>query len=359
MVVGLLGGGQLARMLAQAAHPLGIKTVFLDPAVDACAQVAADHICAAFDDTDALDQFAARVDVISYEFENVPFESVQRVAKKKPVFPPADAVAVAQDRLVEKTMFGELGIATAEFRAVDNLSSLANAAKEIGLPAVLKTRRMGYDGKGQAIIWETSELEESWSSIGEVPAILEAFVPFDRELSIIAVRSQSSRVEFYPASENTHADGILRLSLSRVADPCQGRAEEYVGRLLNRFGYVGVIALELFQLGDDLIANEFAPRVHNSGHWTIEGAEISQFENHMRAICGLPLGSTQAVGKAAMVNFIGKIPTGGTVMSQPNVFLHDYGKVAKPGRKVGHATVQVQTDGDFVNTVDDILALAK
>ena len=346
--IGILGGGQLARMLAISGLPLGARFVTLDPAPDACAAAAARHITGAYDDRGKLDEFAAMADVVTYEFENVPAESVAYLAEKLPVYPPARALAVSRDRLKEKTLFRELSIPTPDFRAVGSLDDLKLAALEIGLPAVLKTRTMGYDGKGQAVIKSIDGIESAWARVGGAECILESFVTFTREISVVAVMGRAGEAVFYPVSENTHRDGILRHTVCRPGDPMQKTAEDYAGRLLEHFGYVGVLALELFDAGGALVANEIAPRVHNTGHWTIEGAETSQFENHIRAITGLPLGGAAATRVSAMVNFIGAIPPAQSVLKIKNAHFHDYGKTAKPGRKLGHATVC----GDTVEEVE-------
>ncbi len=340
MRVGILGAGQLARMLALAGYPLGLRFAFYDPARDSCAADLGEHFCGNYDDEALLDRFAASVDIITYEFENVPVACVEYLAQKTTVFPPALALETAQDRLHEKTMFQELGIATPPFMAVDTLEGLKHAVSIIGLPAVLKTRRMGYDGKGQAVLRSNDDIEKAWHAIGGVPLILEGFISFQREASIIAVRSRTGEIRYYPLSENVHRNGILHISRCRSGDAMQQKSEGYIKQILEQLDYVGVLALELFQDGDNLIANEIAPRVHNSGHWTIEGAETSQFENHLRAVCGLPLGDTGAVGHAAMLNFIGTHPSREAVLSIPDVHLHFYGKEERAGRKVGHATVR-------------------
>lgn len=340
MIVGVLGGGQLARMLALAGHPLGIRVRFLDPADDACAGPVANGLQGEFDDRALLDRLAAGADVITYEFENVPVASVAYLADRLPVHPGPAALAAAQDRLAEKTLFRELGIDTPRFQAVASLDELSAAVAEVGLPAVLKTRRLGYDGKGQALLRSDDDLAAAWAAIGGVAAIVESLVPFERELSVIGARGRRGEIACYPASENTHRDGLLRLSLSRPEDPMQARAEQYLGHLLEHFDYVGVLALELFQVGNRLLANEFAPRVHNSGHWTIEGAQTSQFENHLRAVLGFGLGSTEPIGHAAMVNCIGVMPSAAQVLAIPEAHLHDYGKAPRTGRKVGHLSLR-------------------
>jgi len=340
MKIGMLGGGQLARMLALAGHPLGISCIVLDPAEDACAQGVAHQVVGGYADAGALDQLAAQADVITYEFENPPAESVARLARHRPVYPSAAALAVARDRLQEKTLFRELGIGTPDFAAIDSLADLQAAAARIGLPSILKTRTLGYDGKGQFVLCENTDLADVWEQGRGVPCILEGFVDFHREISALAVRGRDGAVAFYPVTENTHAGGILRLSVPRDQDPRQAQAEAYTRLLLENLDYVGVLALELFDTGDGLLANEMAPRVHNSGHWTLDGAVTSQFENHMRAVAGLPLGSCALRDPAvAMVNFIGDLPAAADVLQIKGAHLHAYGKAGRPGRKVGHATI--------------------
>jgi 5-(carboxyamino)imidazole ribonucleotide synthase len=340
MKLGILGGGQLARMLALAGHPLGVSCVVLDPAKDVCANVVADQVVGGYSDVDALDAFATQVDVATYEFENLPAESVARVSNRVPVYPSAMALAVARDRLKEKTLFRELGIGTPDFAAVDSLADLEAAVVRIGLPSVLKTRTLGYDGKGQFVLRADTDLADVWRQTNGVPCILESFVSFQREISALAVRTRDGSVAFYPVTENTHAGGILRLSIPRDGDPMQQQAEVYARLLLEKLDYVGVLALELFDTPGGLLANEMAPRVHNSGHWTIDGAETSQFENHIRAVLGLPLGVCALRHPAvAMVNFIGDMPSPSDVLSIQGAHLHAYGKAGRTGRKVGHATI--------------------
>ena len=339
MKVGVLGGGQLARMLAQAGRPLGVECVFLCPDPHACARAFGEQVCAAYDDPDGQRRLADWADVLTYEFENVPVAAVESLERLRPVYPSSAALAASQDRLVEKRRFQALGLATADYRAVETLSDLHAAAAEMGLPAILKSRVQGYDGKGQTLVRHLADLPAARDIVGHVPSILEAVVPFDRELSIIAARARTGAIVFYPLSENHHRQGVLRLSLSRAGDVMQEQAESMIRRLLDDLDYVGVLALELFQVGDRLLVNEMAPRVHNSGHWTIEAAPTSQFENHLRAICGLPLGPTTPIQQAAMVNFIGDVPPEAEVTAIAGASHHVYGKAARPGRKVGHVTL--------------------
>lgn len=345
--VGVLGGGQLGRMLALAGYPLGLRFRVLEPAADAPAGHLAEHMAGGYDDPDVLDRFAAGLDVVTYEFENVPVAAAAHLAQRVPVYPPPGALSTAQDRVEEKRCFQQLEIPTPAFSPVANRRDLAAAMRVIKPRGVLKTRRLGYDGKGQALIRTPADVETAWQALsGQALAgqalIYEAFVPFDRELSILAVRGRDGATACYPLVENHHRDGILRLSLAPAPDcppMLQAVAEEYARRVLERLDYVGVLAIELFQVGDTLLANEMAPRVHNSGHWTIEGAVTSQFENHLRAVCGLPLGDTAPRGHAAMINLIGALPDRTAVLAIPGAHLHDYGKMPRAGRKLGHITL--------------------
>ncbi|MGR8951774.1 MAG: 5-(carboxyamino)imidazole ribonucleotide synthase [Gammaproteobacteria bacterium] len=340
MKVGILGAGQLARMIALAGYPLGTEFIFLDPAQDACANKLGTHLHGDYDDPALLARLAEMSDVVTYEFENVPAEVAHFLATHTEVHPSPNALAVAQDRLVEKNYFTSIGIPTPGFAAIESLADLTAAMETVGWPAIVKSRRLGYDGKGQTFVKSPDDLQKAWDALNGVPAIVEAFVPFDREVSIIAARNPQGEIAFYPLSENLHKGGILRVSECREGDHLQKQAEDYITRLLEALDYVGILALELFQVGGQLIANEFAPRVHNSGHWTIEGAETSQFENHLRAILSLPLGSTQPVGHAAMVNFIGGLPETSEVLAIDHAHLHLYDKAPRKGRKVAHATLR-------------------
>ena len=350
----------MGRMLALAGYPLGLRFRFLDPAPDAPAGHLAEHLIGGYTDLDLLDDFADGLDVVTYEFENVPVAAAKHLAQRVPVYPPPIALATAQDRLTEKRFFTELDIPTPRFVPVDSRDDLAAAIAAIGLPGVLKTRRLGYDGKGQAMLRSAGDIDDVWQLLGRQPLIYEAFVPFDRELSILAVRGQDGATAFYPLVENHHREGILRLSLGPAPDcppALQQQAAAYAQRALDALGYVGVLAIELFQVGDALLANEMAPRVHNSGHWTIEGAVTSQFENHLRAVCGLPLGDTAPRGYAAMVNLIGALPERTAVLAIPGAHLHDYGKAPRPGRKLGHVTLVEADRATLQAKVDRIKAL--
>jgi len=340
MKIGVIGGGQLGRMLALAGTPLGMTFAFLDPAPDACAAALGEHLRADYDDKDHLRRLADEVDLVTFEFESVPAETVAFLSQFVPVYPSAESLRIARDRLFEKSMFQELGIPTPAFADIQSQADLDAAVASIGLPAVLKTRTLGYDGKGQKVLRSAADVAGALAELGSVPCLLEGFVPFTGEVSLVAVRGRDGETAFYPLVHNTHESGILRLSVASSNHPLQKLAEDYVGRVLDKLDYVGVLAFEFFEVDGGLKANEIAPRVHNSGHWTIEGAECSQFENHLRAVAGLPLGSTAKLGESAMLNFIGEVPPVDKVIAIEDCHLHHYGKAFKAGRKVGHATLR-------------------
>ena len=350
-LVAVLGGGQLGRMLALAGIPLGLGFRFLDPSPDATSGAVGFLVVGALGDETALAQVSEGAAVVTYEWEGVPASGARFVAATgKAVLPPPVALDVTQDRLREKELCRRLGIGTPEFAVVDDRADLEHAAKDVGLPAVLKTRRGGYDGKGQAALREQHDLERAWSELGGVPLVLESLVPFDRELSVLAVRGRDGATACWPLVENHHDGGILRRSYApapALTEQLQGAAERLAGKLLDELEYVGVLAVELFDVHGELLVNELAPRVHNSGHWSIEGAETSQFENHLRAILGWPLGSTAAIGVNAMVNCIGAMPDPAAVLAIPGAHLHDYAKAPRPGRKVGHVTVTAPDAGEL------------
>ncbi|NIP78545.1 MAG: 5-(carboxyamino)imidazole ribonucleotide synthase [Gemmatimonadetes bacterium] len=360
MRLGILGGGQLGRMMALAGHPLGVRCRLLDPKDPSSSRGVAEVLAERYDDPDALDRFVTGLDAVTYEFENVDAFALEHLEERVPVRPGRAALEVAQDRLTEKSFFRDHDIDTAPFAAADTLPELRSAVREVGLPAVLKTRRFGYDGKGQAVLRRPEDVEAAWNDVGGVPLLLEGFVDFDRELSILSVRDPDGVIAFYPLVENHHEDGILRLSYApapHLTGPLTERARRYATRVLEDLDYVGVLAIELFQVGDRLLANEMAPRVHNSGHWSIEGAETSQFENHVRAVLGLPLGSTAMRGHAAMVNLIGAVPETADILRHPDVHLHLYGKEPRPGRKVGHMTVRHEDPAVVREHVEALRAL--
>jgi 5-(carboxyamino)imidazole ribonucleotide synthase len=351
VTIGILGGGQLGYMLALAGYPLGLHFRFLDPSPEAPVGRIAQRVTADYTDHVALEKFANGLELVTYEFENVPVEAARFLAERVPVYPPPPALEAAQDRNAEKSLFQKLGINTTEFLPVLKHEDFEAAVRQLGLPAVLKTSRMGYDGKGQWILRTSEDVakakfelpRELPPELHRVQLILERFVPFTRELSVLAVRSRAGETAFYPLVENHHRGGILRLSLApapSLEPSVQRAAEDVARRVLESLKYVGVLAIEFFEHQGRLLANEMAPRVHNSGHWTIEGAITSQFENHLRAVLGLPLGSTRAAGHCAMLNLIGDLPESQDVLAVPDAHLHLYGKVPRPGRKLGHVTLR-------------------
>ena len=358
--VGILGGGQLARMMVLAGAPLGLRFVVFDPAADACAGQVAPLQVGAFDDQQALAEFADRVDVITFDFENVPAGSAQWLAQRCPVFPNPDALAVAQDRLSEKTLFQELGIPLPPFADIRSREELAARVAEFGTPCILKTRRLGYDGKGQFRIREAADVDRAWAElggqVGRTGLILEGFVAFERELSVVAVRGRDGEFRAFPLTRNWHVDGVLSASLAPAqVSPAQHEAAiGHARRLAERLDYVGVFALELFCRDGELLANEMAPRVHNSGHWTSEGAETSQFQNHLRAVLGLPLGDTRMIGHACMLNWLGAMPEASAVLSQAGGHWHDYGKQPRDGRKVGHATLREDSPQALAQVLEQV-----
>ncbi|WP_233841114.1 5-(carboxyamino)imidazole ribonucleotide synthase [Dyella sp. 2HG41-7] len=362
-VLGILGGGQLARMLALAAAPLGVKTLVVDSAPDACAGQVSPLLLADWSDYAALEKFAAEVDVVTFDFENVPADTAHWLAERVAVFPNPRALAVAQDRLAEKTLFRECGLQTPAFEAVDTREDLDRALAIIGAPSILKTRRLGYDGKGQFRIKQLSDADAAWEALGANAhgLILEAFVPFERELSVVAVRTRDGDFHVWPLTQNWHTDGVLSLSLAPAPNvgALQVRAESLARTLAERLDYVGVFALELFVKDGQLLGNEMAPRVHNSGHWTIEGAITSQFENHVRAVLGLPLGDTSAHGFSAMFNWIGDLPDPTPVLQTVDGHWHDYGKQPRAGRKVGHATVRAEDAKTLAARIGEIARVLK
>ena len=339
--VGIVGGGQLGLMLAEAGVGLGIECVTLDPTRGAPAARVARQIVADYDDEIALAELAAACDVATYEFENVPVSSARFLAERVELFPPPESLEFAQDRLLEKTLFAEVGLPVAVFAPVSSKEELDEAIDLVGFPSILKTRRLGYDGKGQVPLGSPEDAPDAWRRLGEVPSILEERVPFVRELSIIGARGRDGRSIFYPLVENVHREGILRTSVAPadVAMELHASAERLALAVMERLGHVGVLAIELFETPEGLLGNEMAPRVHNSGHWTIEGADTSQFENHLRAICGMDLGAATLSAHSAMVNLIGSMPDPRVLAGLPGVHVHGYGKQARPGRKLGHVTV--------------------
>jgi len=340
--IAVLGGGQLGRMLGLAGIPLGVEFGFLDPSGSAPAGAVGDLVVGALDDQVAARKAADGASVVTFEWEGVPAATARAAGDVAPVHPSPAVLELSQDRLVEKQALRALGVPTADFRAVDDQPSLRAAIEELGTPAVCKTRRGGYDGKGQHLLRSPADVDAAWAVLGGVPSIVEAFVPFRRELSVVAVRGADGTFSSWPVVENEHRDGILRVT--RAPAPgldrdLQDRAEACIRPLLDAHDYVGVCCIELFDTGDALLANEIAPRVHNSGHWTIEGSHTSQFENHVRAVLGWPLGPTTSRTPAVMVNCIGAMPRHAEVLAVPGAHLHDYGKAPRRGRKLGHVTI--------------------
>lgn len=360
MTIGVLGGGQLGRMIALAGYTLGQRFVFLDPGAESSAGHVGNLRVGAYDDEERLSELARKSDVVTYEFENVPVGSARFLNELVPVYPPPGALEVSQDRLDEKQFFARLGIPTPPFAPVSSREELDRAVQAIGLPMVIKTRRFGYDGKGQMVLRTFEDVARAWEALGAASLIVEGLVPFERELSILSVRSTTGETRFWPLVENEHRDGVLRLSTPKSdawTQDLQDRAERHAARVLDVLDYVGVLAIELFLKDGELLANEMAPRVHNSGHWTIEGAETSQFENHVRAILGLPLGSTRMVGFSAMINAIGKLPPKERVLATAGAHFHAYGKDAAVGRKLGHVTVRAPSKEELRATIAELLPI--
>ena len=345
--IGILGGGQLGRMLAMAAARLGLRCQVFSPDPDSPAfDVVLNATCAEYADVEALELFANDVDVITYEFENVPAATAMVLAARRPVLPAQKILETTQDRLIEKDFVTRLGIGTADYADVSSVETLRTAIARIGLPAVIKTRRFGYDGKGQAIIREGDDLDQVWEGLGTKSAILEAFIPFEREISRIAARSADGHVECYDVTENEHRDHILKISRApaAISEQVAAQARSIAEKIAHALEYVGVLAVEMFvvpdQNGANVLVNEIAPRVHNSGHWTLDGASISQFEQHIRAIAGWPLGKPVRHGEVTMTNLIGDdILSYEQWLTVPGATVHLYGKgPPRPGRKMGHVT---------------------
>jgi 5-(carboxyamino)imidazole ribonucleotide synthase len=340
MTVGIVGAGQLGRMLALAGYPLGLDFLFLDPAPEAPAGRVAPVLRGPFTDAKLLTELSRRSEVITFDWENISVDALRALDGAARISPPIPALAAAQDRVSEKKLFERLKIPTTRWRPVGSRAQVTRAMRDIGLPAVIKTRRLGYDGKGQVVVRTPEDVERAWQQLGAAPLLYEELIPFDCEVSIIGARRAQGEVAVYPLNGNVHSEGILRVTRAPYGPPrWQRLAATYLERVLTYFRYTGILTIEFFVQGGKLIANEMAPRVHNSGHWTIEGAVTSQFENHLRAILDLPLGSTRARGFSAMVNLIGTMPDRDSVLAAGDVHLHDYGKQPRPGRKLGHCTL--------------------
>ncbi len=362
MRIGILGGGQLGRMLALAGYPLGLHFRGLDPAPEAPLGHVAELLVASYDDRLALEQFATGLDCVTYEFENVPGTTAEFLATRLPVLPPPEALFRAQDRLEEKQLFESCGIPVPRYAPISSPEDFGPAIETVPFPAVLKTRRYGYDGHGQKRVRVPAELPRAWEELGRVSCLLEEFVPFDYEVSLLGARSRTGEVAFYPLVENRHTEGILALSRApapRASRTLQEQAERSVAALLEELSYAGILAVEFFVVGQTLLANEMAPRVHNSGHWTIEGAETSQFEQHLRAILGWPLGSTAMRGYAAMINLLGSLPPIESLLAIPNVHVHLYGKTPRPRRKLGHVTIRAERPEERDELVRLVLSIVE
>jgi 5-(carboxyamino)imidazole ribonucleotide synthase len=362
MKIGVLGAGQLGRMMALAGYRLGLDLRFYTDGTHSSAGQVAPCVSAPFDDAARLEQFATGLDVLTYEFENVPVSAARRIAAITPRFlPPPSGLEIAQDRLTQKRFLASIGVPTPTFVPAEVREELDRGLVLTGYPAVLKTRRWGYDGRGQHMLREPADVAWAWEQTAGAPLLLEGFVNFEREVSLVAARGLTGETVFYPLTHNVHQDGILRLSLApaaRCTPSLQQMAEEYARRVLDALHYAGVLTIEFFERGGTLLANEMATRVHNSGHWTIDGAETSQFENHLRAICGFPLGSTSPRGVSAMVNFIGSVPDLPSLLEIPGLHVHLYGKSPRPGRKLGHATLCASSMESLRGPLDRLLELA-
>jgi 5-(carboxyamino)imidazole ribonucleotide synthase len=358
--VGIVGAGQLGRMLALAGYPLGVRCLFLDRTADTPGAQVAPTLIGDLEDPERLAELASRSDVVTFDWENISGAALAPLEHLTAVRPPRAALEVSQDRLLEKALFTRLKIPVAAHAAIDSREELLRATRKLGLPGVLKTRRMGYDGKGQFVIQDRSHLDEAWTRIGDSGLIYEKFQAFSREVSIVGARSAAGEIVHYPLSANTHSAGILRYSIAPFANPALERmAKLHLKKVMQALAYVGVLAIEFFVVKGRLIANEMAPRVHNSGHWTIEGCITSQFENHLRAICDLPLGSTHALGHTAMINFLGNMPAREQLLGVEGLAFHDYGKEPRPGRKLGHCTIVKAYARDRNRSLADTLKLIR
>lgn len=357
MLIGILGGGQLARMMALAGIAMGLRFRVLDHGSDCCASAVAEFVRGEFQDLELIDRFSNGLHAATFDFENVPADSVTRLATVVPVRPGAAVLRMSQDRVLEKQAFQSLGIAVGDFMAIDDLPGLCLAAERFSGQMVLKTRRLGYDGKGQARVRPDSDLAQAFGDLGGAGLIAEAFVPFQRELSLVCTRGIDGAMVFYPLVENVHIGGVLALTLApaKVTESLSAQAHLAARRVADAYSYVGTFAIEFFELEQRLLVNEMAPRVHNSGHWSIEGAVTSQFENHLRAVLGWPLGTAQARSPAAMINFLGQVPSPVPALRLPGVHWHDYGKAPRAARKVGHVTMLAEDSSALVARIHEVL----
>jgi 5-(carboxyamino)imidazole ribonucleotide synthase len=356
--VGIVGAGQLGRMLALAGYPLGVRCLFLDRSGATPGAQVAPSLIGDLEDAARLRELASRSDVVTFDWENISGGSLAPLERITKVRPPRAALEISQDRLAEKALFAQLKIPVAAHAAIESKQELVAATEKIGLPGVLKTRRLGYDGKGQFVLREAAQIDKAWDAIGSLGLIYEKFQSFSREVSLVGVRSAAGDTVFYPLSANTHGDGILRYGTAPFTNVRLERtAKRYLKRVMHALEYIGVLCIEFFVVNGRLVANEMAPRVHNSGHWTIEGCVTSQFENHLRAICDMPLGSTRALGHTAMINFLGKIPEPKRLLAIEGLAFHDYGKDPRPGRKLGHCTILKRSSKERNLALADALKL--
>jgi 5-(carboxyamino)imidazole ribonucleotide synthase len=338
--VGIVGAGQLGRMMALAGYPLGLRCLFLDKSADAPGAQVAPILLGSLEDPVRLQELATQSDVVTFDWENISGAALGPLERFTAIRPPVRALTVSQDRLHEKALFASLKIPVAAHAAVDSQEDLERATRRLGIPGILKTRRLGYDGKGQFVLKRPADVEAAWAAIGASGLIYEKFQDFSREVSIIGARSALGKIAYYPLSANTHAQGVLRFAIAPFVNRrLELMARRYLKKVMQTLDYVGVLTLEFFVVKGRLIANEMAPRVHNSGHWTLDGCVTSQFENHLRAICDLPLGSTRPLGHAAMINFLGSMPDRERLLGIEGLAFHDYGKEPRPGRKLGHCTL--------------------
>ena len=358
--VGIVGAGQLGRMLALAGYPLGLRCLFLDRSADAPGAQVAPILVGDLEDPGKLMELAERSDVVTFDWENISGAALAPLEKTTKIRPPRKALEISQDRLLEKAQFQSLKIPVAAHAAVDSKEDLIRAVRRLGARGVLKTRRMGYDGKGQYVLEQTDDIDAAWAHVGAPGLIYEQFQRFSREISIVGARSAAGEIVYYPLSANTHSGGVLRYSVAPFINRALERtARRYLKKLMESLGYVGVLTIEFFIVKGRLIANEMAPRVHNSGHWTIDGCITSQFENHLRAICDLPLGSTRALGHTAMINFLGQMPQMARLLAIEGLGFHDYGKEPRPGRKLGHCSIIRARSRDRNQALADALQLVQ
>lgn len=358
-IVGVFGGGQLGRMLALAGLPLGLGFRFYEKVSHSPAFAAGEQTGQGSGDQADLALFTQAIDIATYEFENIPAQWIEQVASTRPVYPGVASLRMSQNRLHEKSTFDALSIPTAPWHRIDSEPDLRAAVADLGLPLVIKTATMGYDGKGQFVLREATQIDDAWAALGAaVPLMAESFVGFSAEVSLVAARRLNGEVAFYPLAENTHHQGILSHTIvSAERHPLQQEAEQQVSKLLSHLSHVGVFTVEFFVTAQGLVANETAPRVHNSGHWSIEGARCSQFENHLRAILDLPLGDASARGPVAMLNIVGRYPDPSEVLSVPGAYLHVYDKSERAGRKIGHITLRAGSAEELSQRMQTVVAL--